>query len=173
MLQGKNCLHHLCMQGLCLSAHHCAEHDSSPCTKPANHRTSVHITPAKLPRAVPSCTTLSYSHTKSNAMSLWMPWDTVMWVPGASPPAAVMFRTYQAGVPVPQGHNSGGEGLAQAAHCGTVRWRRAQEPVHVPVVAGHGSCLAHGVIPQHVDGFVQPVLHFVLLEGQERETGLC
>lgn len=173
MLQGKNCFHHLCLQGLCLRATTVLSTIQSPCTKPANHYTSVHITPEKLPRAVPSCTTLNYSHTKSNAMSLWMPGDTVTWVPGVSPPAAAMSCTYQAGVPVPQGHDGGGEGLAQAAHGGTMRRCRAQEPVHVPVVAGHGGCLAHGVIPQHVDGFVQPVFHFVLLEGQEREIGLC
>jgi len=99
-----------------------------------------------------------------------MPGDPVTWVHPHQLPRR--SRTHQARVPVPQGHHRGGEGLAQAAHGGTVGWRRAQEPVHVPVVARHGGCLAHGVIPQHVDGFVQPVFHFVLLEEEDREIGL-
>lgn len=44
--------------------------------------------------------------------------------------------------------------------------------MHVPVVAWHGGRLAHGVIPQHVDGFVQPVFHFVLLERGDGERNL-
>lgn len=81
-----------------------------------------------------------------------------------TPPQRSPSLTHQAGVPAPQGHDGGREGLAQAAHSSTVCGCRAQQPMHVPVVARHGGRLAHGVIPQHVDGFVQPVFHFVLLE---------
>lgn len=57
------------------------------------------------------------------ATSLRLSGDVGTWVPDTAPPAtAVRSPTHQTRVPAPQGHDRGGEGLAQAAHSGAVGW---------------------------------------------------
>lgn len=83
------------------------------------------------------------------------------------PPLPLQFLSYQVRMPTSNWQDRGrGERLAKAAHRSAVRRSGCQQVVNVPVVG-----LAHCMAPQHMDGFVQVVFHFVLLEGRKRGKG--